>query len=87
MTENVVYPTMIERVAMAIWEANAPKSAPPWEGLDFMDQMQVKDIARIVIREMMIPTDEMVSAGSDGANLGETTGVWQAMINAALKEG
>lgn len=95
MTEVVDDPTMVERVARAIWSENQPAGAPAYEELDFLDQGRVKMIARACIREMLKPTDEMIRAGTiswdamDGSPavpMFEPTKPYQAMILAALKE-
>jgi len=83
--------SMVERVAITIWEANAPKGAPSYDQLDFIDQGRVCSLARAVIRSMMIPTEEMIAAGDseipDNIGFGnDARGVYHTMLNAALKE-
>lgn len=95
MTEIVDDPTMVERVAKAIWSENQPAGAPAYEELDFLDQGRVKMIARACIKEMRKPSQEMIDEayklpGSQEPGCGwapempEST--WEAMIMAALQE-
>lgn len=92
MTEIVVDPTMIERVARAIWMENQPEGAPAYEDLDFLDQGRVKMIARACIRAMREPTQEILDSTPSvygGAGLDwtvEAKAIWGQMIDAALKE-
>lgn len=88
MTANgTEHETMIERVAKAIWEANAPPGAPDWEGLNGSEQYQVELIAVECIRAMKDPTEAMLLAGNkmttDGRGAEES---WPAMIDKALDE-
>lgn len=88
MTEIVDDPTMVERVAKAIWSENQPAGAPAYEELDFLDQGRVKMIARACIKAMREPTEEMLFAGDGPAPQESITAdrVWAAMIMASLKE-
>lgn len=91
MTEIVDDPTMVERVAKAIWSENQPAGAPAYDDLDFLDQGRVKMIARACITVMREPTDEMVHAAFEGAAFtfakqSEIIDGWKTMIDAALKE-
>lgn len=87
--------SMIERVANTIWEENRPEFAPPYDELDLMDQLRVRQIAIACIKAMREPTAEMIVAGcpvedNSGApycyDRSVTTEAWVLMIDAALKE-
>lgn len=84
MTEVVDDPTMVERVAKAIWSENQPAGAPAYDDLDFLDQGRVKMIARACIKVMADPTEEMLTAGYEMSE--HSSSVWNEMIKAALKE-
>lgn len=81
MTEYI--DDMVERVAEAIWTENAPEFAPPYDSLDFTDQMKVRQLALALIRSMREPTAGMVAAALGKTSL---TDIWQSMIDAVLKE-
>lgn len=72
-------PTMVERVAIAIWSCNRPEGAPDYDQLNNMEQFQVEAIARECIRSMLEPTKDMIKLRTDQA-------IWTRMIEAALKE-
>jgi len=87
MTEIVVDPTMVERVAEAIWMENRPDGAPPYGELDFLDQGRVKMIARACIKAMREPTLEMCQRAMDDVKPYDDLGaIWKCMIDEALKE-
>ncbi len=81
MTE---YPDdMIERIAEAIWNENAPEFAPDYDDLELIDQMKVRMLAVALLRVMREPTAGMVSSAfgkSDAAD------IWRGMIDQVLQE-
>lgn len=94
-TNGTEHETMIERVAKAIWEANAPPGAPDWEGLTGSDQYMVEIIAIECIKAMKEPTDIMLVAAEDAVpelscfnekKDSPSYRAWQAAIEAALNE-
>jgi hypothetical protein len=84
MTEITVDPTMVEKVAKAIWSENQPAGAPAYDELDFLDQGRVKMIARACIKAMREPTPEML--GYEPLAAVELAKVWESLIDKALKE-
>jgi len=90
MTEIIDDPTMVERVAKAIWMENQPAGAPSYDDLDFLDQGRVKMIARACIKAMREPTDEMLQSVSSFVDIAhidqDPIYYWTRMIDAALKE-
>ena len=92
MAEVVDDPTMVEKVAKAIWMENQPAGAPSYEELDFLDQGRVKMIARACIKVMREPTQEVLDASPaistmSGPPWEEMAKIyWQNMIDACLKE-
>ncbi len=91
MTEVVDDPTMVERVAKAIWMENQPAGAPSYDDLDFLDQGRVKMIARACIKAMREPTEEVLEHSTAIGAIGlpwkvEAAAQWRRMIDACLKE-
>ena len=78
--------TMIERVAIAIWNANRPSMAPPYDELDALDKDRVQIIARACIEAMREPTPAMTEAVWATEMDGNAWGAWEVMIDAALNE-
>lgn len=85
--------TMIERLAQKLWETNAPEMAPDYDALDADDQVKVQLIVEVLLKEMLLPTKEMISAGmeTEKATKGNVLIyenaqiIYRSMIEAALE--
>lgn len=75
---------MVETVAEAIWDSQAPPGAPPYHHLNNMEKFQVSLIARDCIKAMREPTDAMLKVGPGDPYMDKD--VWAKMIDAALEE-
>lgn len=79
--------TLIEKVARAICAGcgNDPDFHHRSMDADWKYWMEYEPLARVIIKAMREPTDEMIDAGRD-AWTHHVTPIWQAMIDTALKE-
>lgn len=83
-------PEMVDRVAQALYETPRYRGQlldqawRPWSDVGENDRALWYALARIAITAMREPTEAMVVAGVHHENMGDMTGRWQAMINAAL---
>lgn len=77
---------MIERVARAIYACDQRSVETPWEKLYDVAKDDLEDTARAALEAMREPTREMVWC-HEMAHIGpeEIHGLWQAMIDEALK--
>lgn len=89
---------MIERVAEALWSADAErchsKRREPWSDVSESVKDDWRFNARAAIQAMREPTDEMVSSGQSAGQSVQPTYLtaestierWQAMVDTALSE-
>lgn len=90
--------SMVEKVARAIYEATPfPNTEGPYEAQTDEYRRMCKVLARAAIEALREPTEEManegMNAGTDaddpyepGNMSSATIPIWQAMLDAALKE-
>lgn len=78
-------PEMIERVARALWDAQATRP-DTWDSLHPSKQAGMRDRARAAIEAMQEPTDAMVDRGAEVDGPSGAIEVWGEMISAALEE-
>lgn len=81
--------SMIEMVAEAIWDSQAPEGAPPYHHLNNMEKFQISLIARDCIKAMRELPESILTREGIHTNCHMCGGYqegWQKIIDAVLEE-